>query len=90
LKARFFYDLGAYIMQFSENLLVGLLRAKRVVIFTGAGMSAESGILTFRDAQTGLWKKYDAHKLASPDGYRADKALVWGWYEWCRWFLKFA
>ena len=69
---------------FSEDLLVGLLRAERILVFTGAGMSAESGIATFRDAQTGLWERYNPHVLASPEGYESDKALVWGWYEWRR------
>jgi NAD-dependent deacetylase len=58
--------------------------AERIVFFTGAGMSAESGIPTFRDALTGLWERFDAATLASPQGYRADPALVWGWYEWRR------
>jgi NAD-dependent SIR2 family protein deacetylase len=43
-----------------------------------------SGIPTFRDAQTGLWTEHDAVSLASPEGFRADPALVWGWYEWRR------
>jgi NAD-dependent deacetylase len=62
-----------------------LLRdAQRVVIFTGAGMSAESGVPTFRDALTGLWARFDAGQLATPDAFGADPALVWGWYEWRR------
>lgn len=61
-----------------------ILAASRVVFFTGAGMSAESGIPTFRDALTGLWERFDATALASPQGYRADPSLVWGWYEWRR------
>lgn len=56
--------------------------AKRPVAFTGAGMSAESGVPTFRGAQGGLWSEYDAEQLATPDAYRADPALVWGWYVW--------
>ncbi|MGR6320537.1 NAD-dependent deacylase [Micromonospora soli] len=59
-------------------------QARRVVIFTGAGMSAESGVPTFRDALTGLWRQFDAQALATPDAFRADPALVWGWYEWRR------
>ena len=59
-------------------------RAKRVVVFTGAGISAESGIPTFRDALTGLWARFDAQALATPEAFRADPALVWGWYEWRR------
>jgi NAD-dependent deacetylase len=51
---------------------------------TGAGVSAESGIPTFRDAQTGLWAKFDPMTLASPEGFRNDPGLVWGWYQWRR------
>ncbi|MCX7170019.1 MAG: NAD-dependent deacylase [Proteobacteria bacterium] len=61
-----------------------LLAASHVVVFTGAGVSAESGIPTFRDALTGLWEKFDAEKLATPAAFRRDSALVWGWYEWRR------
>src|ERR671936_651571 len=62
-----------------------LLRdAKRVVVFTGAGMSAESGVPTFRDALTGLWARFDPKTLATPAAFAADPALVWGWYEWRR------
>lgn len=58
--------------------------ATRIVFFTGAGMSADSGIPTFRDALTGLWERFDPALLASIDGFEADPALVWGWYEWRR------
>jgi NAD-dependent deacetylase len=57
-----------------------LAQAKRLAVLTGAGVSAESGIPTFRDAQTGLWAKFDPMQLASPEGFRADPALVWRWY----------
>ncbi|MEV0329327.1 NAD-dependent deacylase [Micromonospora echinospora] len=65
-------------------------RARRVVVFTGAGMSAESGVPTFRDALTGLWQRYDAQALATPEAFRADPALVWGWYEWRRQAVRLA
>ncbi|MDG4800699.1 NAD-dependent protein deacylase [Micromonospora sp. WMMD980] len=58
-----------------------LAAASRPVVFTGAGMSAESGVPTFRDAQTGLWRRYDPGRLATPAAFHADPALVWGWYE---------
>lgn len=58
--------------------------ARRVVVFTGAGMSAESGVPTFRDGLTGLWARYDASRLATPEAFHADPDLVWGWYEWRR------
>ncbi|MBL8311380.1 MAG: NAD-dependent deacylase [Burkholderiales bacterium] len=61
-----------------------LRQAGRIVFFTGAGMSAESGIPTFRDALTGLWERFDPALLASAEGYETDPALVWGWYEWRR------
>jgi NAD-dependent deacetylase len=58
--------------------------ARRIAVLTGAGISAESGIPTFRDAQTGLWARYDPMQLATEDGFRADPALVWRWYAWRR------
>jgi len=54
----------------------------RITFLTGAGMSAESGIPTFRDALTGLWARYDAERLATPGAFRNDPALCWGWYRW--------
>lgn len=54
--------------------------ARRVAVLTGAGMSAESGIPTFRDALSGVWSRFDPEQLASEHGYRADPALVWDWY----------
>ena len=62
--------------------------ARRVVVLTGAGVSAESGIPTFRDALTGLWEKYDPTELASPEGFRANPKLVWEWYESRREMVK--
>jgi NAD-dependent deacetylase len=54
--------------------------AGTLAVLTGAGMSAESGIATFRDAQTGLWARFDPAQLASPEGFRANPSLVWDWY----------
>lgn len=54
------------------------------MVFTGAGISTESGIPTFRDPLSGLWETYDPEDLASPLAFRKNKALVWGWYEWRR------
>ena len=64
-----------------QELIAALQQAKHVVVFTGAGVSAESGIPTFRDALTGLWERFDAEDLATPEAFRRDKELVWGWYE---------
>ena len=57
-----------------------LLAARDVVVTTGAGMSKESGIATFRDAQTGLWARFNPEELASRRGFENDPALVWSWY----------
>ncbi|MDP2370317.1 SIR2 family NAD-dependent protein deacylase [Rhodoferax sp.] len=69
---------------FSSELITRLSRANHVVVFTGAGVSAESGIPTFRDALTGLWAHFDAEDLATPEAFSKDRELVWGWYEWRR------
>ncbi|GAB1594469.1 SIR2 family NAD-dependent protein deacylase [Lysobacter claricitrinus] len=54
----------------------------KVAFLTGAGMSAESGVPTFRDALTGLWARFDPERLATPEAFRSDPDLVWGWYRW--------
>ena len=48
-----------------------------ITVFSGAGMSADSGIATFRDAQTGLWETFDPSELATPEAWERDPALVW-------------
>ena len=60
-----------------------LQSAKRVVALTGAGISAESGIPTFR-GNGGLWKQYRAEELATPQAFARDPRLVWEWYNWRR------
>jgi NAD-dependent deacetylase len=63
----------------------GLVRAaRRIVVLTGAGMSAESGVPTFRDAQTGLWARFDPMQLATEEAFRANPSRVWGWYTFRR------
>ena len=64
-----------------EILLEKLLEARSVLVLTGAGMSAESGIPTFREAQTGLWAQYRPEELATPEAFREHPARVWRWYE---------
>ena len=54
--------------------------ARRIVLLSGAGMSAESGVPTFRDAQTGLWANFRPEELATEDAFRAQPAMVWDWY----------
>ena len=67
-----------------QALVIALQQAEHIVVFTGAGVSAESGIATFRDALTGLWERFSAQDLATPEAFCKDEALVWGWYEWRR------
>lgn len=57
-----------------------LRAAHSVVVFTGAGISAESGIPTFRNASTGLWGQYNPKDLATPQGFGRNPRLVWEWY----------
>ena len=61
-----------------------IAQARRITVLTGAGISAESGIPTFRDVSSGLWARFDPVKLASEEGFRADPPLVWRWYAWRR------
>ncbi|AKK07590.1 NAD-dependent deacylase [Corynebacterium testudinoris] len=56
--------------------------AQRIEIFSGAGMSAESGLDTFRDAQTGLWSQVDPIAMASVDSWERDPEPMWAWYLW--------
>ena len=65
----------------NDNLLERLARSRSVLVLTGAGMSAESGIPTFRDAQTGLWSKFRPEELATPEAFAADPDRLWQWYE---------
>ncbi|MBP1465564.1 NAD-dependent deacylase [Candidatus Chloroploca sp. M-50] len=67
-----------------NSLLEALRTAQHVVVLTGAGISAESGIPTFRDAQTGLWAQYSAEELATPEAFQRNPRLVWDWYAWRR------
>lgn len=54
-----------------------------VAVLTGAGISAESGIPTFR-GERGLWRNFRPEQLATPEAFRRDPALVWKWYDWRR------
>jgi NAD-dependent deacetylase len=67
-----------------ERLIERLRHASRVAVLTGAGVSAESGIPTFRDAQTGLWSRYDPSELATPEAFQRNPRLVWEWYAYRR------
>jgi NAD-dependent deacetylase len=65
------------------EILARLGRAQRWFVLTGAGISAESGVPTFRGSG-GLWEGQRAEELATPEGFRADPARVWRWYRWRR------
>lgn len=64
------------------QIVTAARQARRVVAVTGAGMSAESGVPTFRDAQTGLWARYSPEELATPQAWSRDPDFVWAWYLW--------
>ena len=68
-------------MRRAARILAG---AERVVVSSGAGISKESGIPTFRDAMEGLWAQFDPQALATEAGFRADPRRVWSWYAWRR------
>jgi NAD-dependent deacetylase len=71
-------------MDFPSSLIQAMRNAKKIVALTGAGISAESGLATFRDAQTGLWSKFKPEELATADAFRRDPKLVSDWYAWRR------
>jgi len=71
--------------------LITLLRRShplKLAVLTGAGVSQESGLRTFRDAQTGLWAQYKPEDLASPQAFARDPKLIWDWYAWRREAVK--
>jgi NAD-dependent deacetylase len=67
-------------MQLPETLISVLKNAEKILILTGAGMSAESGVPTFRDAQSGLWQKFRPEELATPEAFQDHPQIVWDWY----------
>lgn len=71
-------------LQIPDDLIATLAAAERVVVLTGAGISAESGVPTFREAQTGQWAQYDPRELATPQAFARNPRLVWEWYDWRR------
>ena len=71
-------------MDFASSLITSLRNVKKIVVLTGAGISAESGLATFRDAQTGLWSKFKPEELATAEAFRRNPKLVWEWYTWRR------
>lgn len=67
-----------------EQAVDVLLKAKKVVFFTGAGISADSGIPTYREKLSGIWSEFDPRDLETAKAFRDNPALVWGWYLWRR------
>ncbi len=63
-----------------QKLIESIRTANKIAILTGAGISAESGIPTFRDALTGLWAQYNPQDLATPEAFARNPRLVWEWY----------
>ena len=64
--------------------MVRLASSRHVVVLTGAGVSAESGVPTFRDPGEGLWARYRPEDLATPEAFARDPDTVWQWYQWRR------
>lgn len=71
-------------LRFDPDIIRALRDARHVCVLTGAGISAESGVPTFRDAQDGLWAKYDPLQLATPEAFEENPSLIWEWYRWRR------
>lgn len=78
---------GIKTQTFSARLLCRLKPARSVVALTGAGVSAESGISTFRDPD-GLWAKFKPEELATPEAFKKNPRMVWEWYAWRREKIK--
>ncbi|MBZ0294327.1 MAG: NAD-dependent deacylase [Anaerolineae bacterium] len=73
-----------------QQVVTILKQAQRLAVLTGAGVSKESGVPTFRDALEGLWARYDPQQLATPDAFQRNPKLVWDWYEYRRQMVRMA
>lgn len=67
-----------------EGLVARIRELRSLTVLSGAGMSAESGLPTFREARTGLWARYSPEQLATPEAFERDPLTVWRWYQWRR------
>jgi len=75
-------------MIFPPDLIQLLKKTTCATVLTGAGVSQESGLHTFRDARAGLWAQYKPEDLATPRAFARDPKLVWDWYAWRREAVK--
>ena len=69
--------------QYLTNFKKIIKNSQRITVITGAGISAESGVPTFR-GKDGLWKNFRAEELATPEAFQSNPKLVWEWYNWRR------
>ena len=70
--------------RFDPDFVAALRGARPICVLTGAGISAESGVPTFREDQSGLWARYDPLQLATPEAFEENPELLWQWYRWRR------
>jgi len=81
LNANWYKTIDPELIEHGARLVA---QSRRLVVLTGAGVSAESGIPTFREASTGLWARYDPQQLATVEGFLENPKLVWEWYSYRR------
>lgn len=67
-------------MTLDDRVLDLARSARSVAVLSGAGVSAESGVPTFRTPETGLWARYSPQELATPEAWESDPEVVWSWY----------
>jgi len=83
-NANRYADALGTVMDIPSELVNFLKKSSRIAVLTGAGVSQESGLKTFRDEQTGLWAQYRPEDLATPEAFVRNPKLVWDWYAWRR------
>jgi NAD-dependent deacetylase len=66
----------------------GYVDGVRITVLSGAGISAESGVPTFRDDKDGLWARFDPYELSSTQGWLRNPERVWGWYLWRHYLVR--
>ena len=71
-------------MELRSDIRDRLQRGRHWTVLTGSGVSQESGVPTFREAQSGLWSQYEPEQLATPEAFLENPKMVWEWYQWRR------